>query len=66
MGILDKFSLKELFEASPELYGYANSVEKDIKRAIDEEVAKYNFTGDKADYVRAKVEGSIIGSLHYG
>lgn len=65
MGILDKFSLKDLFEASPELYGYANSVEKDIKRAIDEEVAKYNFTGDKADYVRAKVEGSIIGSLHY-
>jgi len=65
MGIFDNFTLDKIFEKSPDLYGFADSVEKDIRNVINKEVAKYNFTKDKADYVRAKVEGSIIGSLHY-
>jgi len=65
MGILDKFSLDNIFAASPDLYGFANSIEPEIRAAIDKEVLKYNFTSDKAEYVKAKVEGSIIGSLMY-
>ena len=65
MGILDKFSLDNIFAASPDLYGFANNIEPEIRAAIDKEVSKYNFTDVKAEYVRAKVEGSIIGSLMY-
>jgi hypothetical protein len=57
-----RFSLENIFDKTPNLYW---QVPAEIHTAIEKEIAGYNFSGDKKEYIVAKIEGSIAGDLMF-